>query len=150
MALNCSEVSLTPCKHEVLLWLLCRLQREKNLIDKLYNNFFFFKVFWWHNKCHENTFCTFRVPYLEFEQEILLNREKPVEGEGLYYWTQKLSIIQIQRGGNEHQQAACFNIYPENRNKKKKKSLLPCHLWQAQLPISIQIKHPKLQSGSRI
>lgn len=63
------------------------------------------------------SFCTFLVPYLEFEQEILLNREKPVGGEGLYYWTQKLLIIQIQRGGNEHWQAVRFNIYPENRKK---------------------------------
>lgn len=66
------------------------------------------------------SFCTFIVPYLEFEQEILLNREKPVGGEGLYYWTQKTLIIQIQRGRNGHRQAVCFNIYPENRNKEKK------------------------------
>lgn len=57
-------------------------------------------------------------------------RNSPVLGEacgreGLYYWTQKWLIIQTLGGGNEHQQAVCFNIYPENRNRKEMHITLP-------------------------
>lgn len=39
--------------------------------------------------------------------------------EGFYYWTQEWLIIQTLGGRNEHQQAVCFNIYPENRKRRE-------------------------------
>lgn len=39
--------------------------------------------------------------------------------EGFYYWTQEWLIIQTLGGGNEHQQALRFNIYPENGKRRE-------------------------------
>lgn len=127
MALNCSEVSLTPCKHEVPLWLLCRLQRGKNLTDKLYNKWVFLKYFGDIINVIKILFLLLSAPSLSptwnLSKKFSWTGRSLWGGEGRYYWTRKLLIIQIQRGADEHRQAVRFNIYPENRNKKKKKNI---------------------------